>query len=129
MNLLQKPVKDMTLEEVRQAHRLLWGFLAENPEKGKRDFYAQILQKNGETDRVPFNWCYACEGANRRGKTDYVHLDVCDFCPCEWGVPVFQDKLEFHCNNGYYLLWRNTSGDIRAAFAAKIRDAWPEEEV
>jgi len=75
----------MTLE---QAHRMLWNWLADNPDKEKEDFFKEF-----KCNIRPINDCFACECAGRM--LDNSNIANCSKCPLIWGTE--QDERYEDC--------------------------------
>ena len=91
----------MTYEE---AHRAMWRWLAENPDKDKQDWF-QMLDVY-VTEKIPVFMCFACEACRQ----------YCDACPIR--------KNSIGCNNGgLFAKWRR-SRDLkeRAKLAKQIAE-------
>ena len=75
-------INDQTLTN-KEAHQLLWGWLAKHPSKTKDDFYEQ----HNITRTSIFAQCFACkESAERNDKLHHQKISNCQFCPIDWGV-------------------------------------------
>jgi hypothetical protein len=114
--LFQKPVEELTADELREAHRILWGFLAANPLKSKVDFFDGF-----GIEHVPLNECYACVRAGIDSQ-----VGDCDICPCIWQDG---DEPVDWCLCGEYGKWLGARDlEHRREAALQVRDAWPEEQ-
>lgn len=67
---------EMTLE---QAHRMLWNWLADNPDKDKEDFFEKF-----KCNIKPIDTCFACECAGR--SLSNPRIANCKKCPLTWGT-------------------------------------------
>jgi hypothetical protein len=77
-----KPLKDMTDTDLREAHRALWEFMVNNPDKQTHDFFlfGRFVEEN-----IPRYYCYVCAFANRALRKAKTYASRCNFCPCDWG--------------------------------------------
>jgi hypothetical protein len=123
--LFTKPVKDLTIDELREGHRALWDFLAKNPRKEKEHFF-----ENAGFDDIPLDFCYACALAKRtlmeRRRKGMIRTrrSYCDYCPCVWHDR--QGNAVDFCLYGEFGDWDGCSNESeRSELAIKIRDAWP----
>jgi hypothetical protein len=121
-NVLKIPLKEMTPEDMRLAHWLMWNFLVKDKLCEKYNFFAVYGIKMGD---VPHNTCYACEATLRQDKS-------CSACPCSWpkcyGI---SSALVYRtpCVQSYYGLWVTTNwirgrSLLCAGYARRVRDAW-----
>lgn len=60
-----------------EAHKLLWEWLAKNPDKDKQDFFKTYCKR----EILPKNFCYACEEALGRCKVSSTKGSMCTKCP------------------------------------------------
>jgi hypothetical protein len=101
----------MTIREraYRNAHRKLWGWLADNPDKEKKDWPGWSF--NGGTYPFAYLGCFACE--YMRGMSNAQ----CWVCPC------FTGKRS--CG-GCFDRWEHAKRlSTRRKYALLVRDAWP----
>jgi hypothetical protein len=126
--IFQKPVKDLTEGELREAHRIFWDWLAEHPEATKYGFFNE-----SGIEHVPAGHCYACIQSIRNWREKHqdapripISTFKCDYCPCVW-YNIDGQKAK-SCFSGVYRIWLLiTDFEKRSELARKIRDAWPEK--
>jgi hypothetical protein len=102
----------MTIREraYRSAHRKLWDWLADNPDKDKTDWPGWSF--NGGTYPYVPALCFGCEYTRGRGQ--------CESCPC---------LIDRQCCGGAYARWYDADNrSTRRKYALLVRDAWPVKE-
>jgi hypothetical protein len=102
--------KTLSRAELRNLHREMWGWLAENAQCDKQHW--PRWQQNGDGVTSTYTKCFACAEAEAR----------CERCPI-WRNGV-------HCcdHNSVYELWGSApTVHARAYRARQVRDAWPAE--
>jgi hypothetical protein len=96
---------DMTFEELHQAHRELWGWLAETG-RSKGEW------PGWQTRDVPASLCYPCLAAQWARGMKNCH--VCSCCPVlEWGGR--------SCGDGIYGKW------LRSPWGSETRKVYARE--
>jgi hypothetical protein len=119
-DILHMRPAELSLEELRECHRMLWDFLATHVNTGKVDFFK--AHDIAEPEHRPDNYCYACEAAEKIKA--YGSGISCYYCPCIW--PEVDSRLTgAPCERSYYGIWGACLADHQEA-AIKVRDAWPE---
>lgn len=101
------------------AHKALWNWLAENPDKVKDDW--PEWEENGGSILYIHNDCFACEYATR---TKPNWTQKCPYCPLEWPI---NDEGDRYCIDsdeltGLFIdyLEASSNPDLRATFALQI---------
>ena len=103
------------------AHKALWNWLAENPEK-KKDWPG--WEENGGKVKsiAEDSYCFACHYAS------YVPYSECEeACPLQWGAPLY--KCTHYDGHGLYDLWCKAHGEKKKEYAKRIRDLHVREGV
>lgn len=99
-----------------EEHRKLWNWLADHPEKEKRDYF-----EDWGAASIPRSGCFACEVASRKARRMNI-FGGCRFCPL--GGPSVVG-----CDSGLYAVWRCAPDpEERQQLARKIADLpWKEK--
>lgn len=105
---------ELTKEEAIRLHRELWGWLAENPGRDKRE-WPEWEDNGGKFPRVR-NLCFACEYDHQEGIKN--HSYACSDCPFEWPGKTCENMED----NGLYNLWKYGETELESMYAAMIRD-------
>jgi hypothetical protein len=104
---------------LRELHRELWQWLADNPDKGKTDWPGwKRRSEDPEIDEAyrHASCCFSCLCAGFE-----KILRTCRKCPCDWGAR--------RCGPGHYGRWLcSPDPAARRRYALRVRDAWPEEK-
>jgi hypothetical protein len=109
-----------TRTRLRDLHRELWGWLADNPDKGKTDWPGWKRRSEDPEIDEAYNHAICCFSCLCAGREE--GLRACRKCPCDWGA----DRCG---GTGHYGCWFCSSDHAeRRRLALLIRDAWPEEE-
>jgi hypothetical protein len=141
MNLLEKSPLEMTPEELRECHVLMWDWLAETAMRSKGAYFLENGLSLHEKELECL--CYACvlavrEAKEKHGETDFFwQTHKCMYCPCEWSEKeLSQAEQKYHpCEcmmDSPYLAWMAATHlfvpnyDVSRVkkFALLIRDAW-----
>jgi len=88
----------------KEAHKILWNWLADNPDKSNEDFF-----KNNICSSVPHNFCYACEDARRN----------CKYCLTWISNKVFGDAPCYNYNS-ILVKYKNAKGIEKEKLAKEI---------
>jgi hypothetical protein len=108
----------LTKKEAIKRHRELWGWLAENPMKEKRDWpgWGEYEDINGG--------CFLCEYAFESQKNDSNGLSICDYCPVEFKeTNGYLRGTVGYCLGGLFSRWdRAIEPKERSRIASLIRD-------
>lgn len=114
----------MKKEDYHKYHRELWGWLSENPARGKElawkdDWPGWEDGMNMKESEYIGGYCFACQYDSKYGDGD------CDLCPIKWGEPR-EDGEPLGCidssDSPFYLWEHATDPDERSRLAAIIRD-------
>lgn len=101
--------------ELRDLHRQLWQWLADNPEEYKEDWPGWSNHDGVWNSQK----CFACYGYR------------CDTCPCHWGNRVYYGSvLRCSCTSRHTMYRKYVKAVSRRRlslvrlYASRIRDAW-----
>jgi len=101
--------------ELRDPHKELWQWLADNPEKYKKDWPGWSNHAGAWNDPQ----CFACYGY------------TCDTCPCHWGSRTDYEvtrRCSCTARHTVYRKYMKASAHSRLnlvrLYATRIRDAW-----
>ena len=89
----------MNIKFDHTSHKKLWNWLAENPDKEKRD-WPEWKENGGEIKRAT-SLCFAC---------DYVEHNCLSCCECPLDWP-FQKDLMKICSQSLFGVWTRHSKD------------------
>lgn len=107
------------------AHKELWNWLAQNPDKQKRDWGG--WEENGGEYQYggAYEYCFACDYENERNDYWQDSDDGCRYCPLAW-----TEDNPCTTQNSLYLRWiRENNLEQRAKLAVQIRDLPVKEGV
>ena len=125
-------MSEIPFELAKKYHRLMWRWLARNPEREKADWPGMeiIEERYGETRF----YCFACEIAFvARGYAE-TGEHFCEYCPLiGWqGMPDPESPTACGNKGSKYLKWRNekkSNNNMRSQLAMEIANAeWISEE-
>ena len=98
------------------AHKELWDWLGENPDKSKCDWDGWVL--NGGKYEIANSYCFACEYDCKYSGDD----DTCDCCSLVWPNEVKCDEGD-ECDPSLYENWgKEINLQLKSKLAAQIRD-------
>jgi hypothetical protein len=128
MDFLKKYPKDMSDAELREAHRLMWGYIARNSCFRKHAYFEFM---HISECKIPHAGCYACQRVKNLLKRLNMKIcsSFCEYCPCNWGIqPMFwTDNFWCMSKESTFDMWdANPDKMQRRKFAEQIRDSWPE---
>ena len=121
---------EIPFELAKKYHRLMWRWLARNPEKGKGDWPGlRILEERyGE---IRFN-CFACEIAMAARGCAETGEHFCEYCPLIGWASKPVEEMPTACGNSgsKYLKWLHEKDcKTRSKLAMEIANAeWVSEE-
>jgi hypothetical protein len=139
MSLLEKSPFEMTPEELRECHVLMWEWLAETAMRSKRAYFFENGLSLHEKELEYL--CYACvlaarEAKEKHGETDpFWKTHRCLYCPCKWSEKELPhaEQMYFPCEcaqDSSYQAWMAAicayHYDVSrvAKYALLVRDAW-----
>jgi len=92
------------------AHKKLWEWLANNPNKFKSDWPG--WKGNGGTYQIDWSLCFACQ---------YTDPDIgCGSCPLDTDTDPDNDYDSVYCLGGLFWLWMRSAGEEKKSLALQI---------
>lgn len=105
-------LNDRKMINYEKEHRKMWNWLADHPDKEKKDYF-----ENWDATSIPMSRCFACEASYQRvGR-------MCKSCP-------LGGQRVVGCTDGLYAVWRcERDPEKRRQLARKIAELpWKEKK-